>query len=282
MVSSSLLLSGCDKISAQEYSKAENISHDFSTTGSESIVEGTINLDSNEKYLVTEKNIKIYDNSREFASDETIETIFIANQEIPIFAENVTLMISDIENTTDISGIENLYNLKSLNIFRYTDGNTPYISGFDQLKDCETLESLCFNVGLENPNDIYVLNTLPNLKSLTIYGIEAYEDWDFDLQNIENLRIVGTFDISRITHITGLQSLNLEYNYSKELSSLTNFSELQCLEITECGFNDYTPLLNCDKLKELFISSIPMTEEMYKKIIETFPKCEITIVNITK
>lgn len=42
LLSSSLLLSGCDKISAKEYTKEENISADFSATGSESIAEETI------------------------------------------------------------------------------------------------------------------------------------------------------------------------------------------------------------------------------------------------
>ena len=39
MVSSSLLLSGCDKISAMEYNKAENFSADIGVTGSESVAE---------------------------------------------------------------------------------------------------------------------------------------------------------------------------------------------------------------------------------------------------
>lgn len=39
MVSSSLLLSGCEMISAQEYNKAENFSADIGVTGSESAVE---------------------------------------------------------------------------------------------------------------------------------------------------------------------------------------------------------------------------------------------------
>ena len=39
MVSSSLLLSGCDKISAMEYNKAENFSADIGVTGSESFAE---------------------------------------------------------------------------------------------------------------------------------------------------------------------------------------------------------------------------------------------------
>ena len=42
LLSFSLLLSGCDKISAHEYTKGENISADFSATGSESIAEETI------------------------------------------------------------------------------------------------------------------------------------------------------------------------------------------------------------------------------------------------
>lgn len=39
MVSSSLLLSGCEMISAQEYNKAENFSADIGVTGSESVAE---------------------------------------------------------------------------------------------------------------------------------------------------------------------------------------------------------------------------------------------------
>ncbi len=211
--------------------------------------------------------------------DETVETVLIANQEIPIDSESVTLMISDIENATDIRGLENLYNLKSLDIIGYTDGNTPNVSGFDSLKGCETLESLSLSVGFEDSNDIYILNTLPNLKSLTIYGIEAYEDWDFNLEKIKHLKVVGTFDVSRIIHLTSLESLYMEYNDSKELSPITKLSDLCNLAITECGFTDYTALLKFNNLNELFISSIPMTEEMYNQIAEKLPECKITIVN---
>ena len=210
------------------------------------------------------------------AADEMIN---ISGREIPIDSEVVTLLLSDTENATDISELGKLYNLRSLTIFPSTDGNTPCISGFDALTGCETLESIIFEAGFDDPNDIYVLDTLPELKNLTICGIEAYEDWDLGLRNIKKLNINGTFELSRITHLGTLESLALEYNYSDDLTPITELSGLTALAITECGFDDYSPLLGLDDLQELFISSVPMTEDMYDRIAERFPECHITIVN---
>lgn len=213
-------------------------------------------------------------------TDENIETIVIANQEIPINAESVTLYISDIQNTTDVSELKKLHNLKSLDISRFTDGNAPYITGFDSLENCKTLENLSFDVGIENPNDIYVLNTLPNLKNLTIYGIDAYEDWDFALQNITPLTVVGTLDILRISHLTSLKSLNMEYNNSTDLTPIEKLENLESLQIWESKFDNYSSILELKNLKDLYICSTPMSEEMYNKIMEKLSKCKITVTNL--
>ena len=58
LLSFSLLLSGCDKISAQEYTKEENFSADFGVTGSGSVSEETI--DTTSETLTTVGNSQIH------------------------------------------------------------------------------------------------------------------------------------------------------------------------------------------------------------------------------
>lgn len=227
-----------------------------------------------------EENIQTDKNVTETIGEESVETIFIANQEIPIDAESVTLYISDVQNTTDISGLKNLSNLKSLQLFRSTDGNTPYVCGFDVLKNCDTITSICIQVGFENDEDIYILETLPNLKSLSIYGVTGYEFWNFNLNEIEDISLIGTIDLAKIEHLTSLKSLYIEYNNSTDLTPIEKLENLEGLQILESGFIDYSSIIELEKLEGLYICSMPMTEEMYNKLVKKLPNCEITVTNL--
>lgn len=220
------------------------------------------------------------ENSEETQAEENtyknIETVVIAGQEIPIDAESVTLYLSE---DCDVSSLKMLKKIKHLNLSNGSEGVPPTISGFDVLTGCESINSLGIQVILDNPNDICILETMPNLSSISIWGIEAYDFGNFNLPSIKSLSILGTFDGSKISHLTNLTSLSMEYNLSTDLSFLSNFPEIAFLEITECGFTDYSCILDLKNLEWLFISSYPMTEEMYNQIKRQHPECEITIVN---
>ena len=229
----------------------------------------------------TEPTFEDVETSETEASSESLdnaaETIIIAGQEFSVDEEGIVLYLSDIENTTDVSELCKLNNLKSLQFVRVTDGNTPYITGFSSLENCDTLESISIQVGFENDNDIYVLETMPNLKSLDIYGAGAYDFWDFKLDSVEDLSLIGTIDLSKIDHLTNLKSLYLEYNSNTDLTPIEKLTNLEGLSIWECDFTDYSSLLELKNLKELYICSVPMDENMYNKLVAELPNCKITV-----
>lgn len=208
------------------------------------------------------------------------ETVTIAGKEFPIDSKNIEILLTnDSEPITDISKIKNLKNLTSLTVRNISDGGSRAVDGLSELAGSETITNVSITASLAEPSDINVLETLPNLKSLTLYGINNYEDFGFDLPSLEYLYLAETFDLSRIKHLTNLKELGLEYNFSDDLSPVADLTNLKSLSITECGFSDYSCILKLNNPDKLFISSEPMSENMYDQIAEKFPDCEITIVN---
>lgn len=220
------------------------------------------------------------DNSTAEETLDNAETVTIAGKEFPIDSENIEILLTnDSEPITDISEIKNLKNLSSLTIRNISDGGSRAVDGLSELAGLETITNVSITASLADTSDINVLETLPNLKSLTLFGINNYEDFGFDLPSLEYLYLAETFDLSRIKHLTNLNELGLEYNFSDDLSPVESLTNLRSLSITECGFSDYSCILKLNGLNKLFISSKPMSENMYDQIAEKFPDCEITIVN---
>lgn len=212
------------------------------------------------------------------SEDNAAETVIIAGQEFSVDETDVSITIyDDSEPVTDISVLAEFENLKSININYITDGGyNRKIDGFKAFEGNEKIEEFHSCVGFVNREDIHVLETLPNLKSLSLYG--NYEDFEFNIPSLKELYLNGTYDLSRLESLTSLEHLDLEYNDSKDLSPIKNLPNLTVLMITECGFTDYSSILELENLEGLWISSYPMTEEMYNKICERFPDCIITIM----
>lgn len=213
------------------------------------------------------------------SKDNVTETVIIAGQEFSVDATAVSIDIFDnSEPVTDISVLDEFVNLKSININYFTDGGyNRRVDGLKVFEGNENIESFSSRVGFLDDDDIYVFETMPNLKSLSLYSV--YEDFGFDIPSLKELYLLGTYDLSKIEHLTELESLSLEYNNGKDLSPITKLKNLRYLYICECFFEDYSSILELENLENLWISSYPMTEEMYNKICEKFPNCKITIIN---
>lgn len=264
-----LALAGCEKA---EEERIDNISEaTASETVSESETEVTEASETAETTAETTTETVT-------ETESNVETVIIAGQEFPVDATDVVIYITnDFELTTDISEIGKLKNLESLSITNITDGGPYAVDGFKELEGCETLESIYWAIGFANDDDIYVLETLPNLKSLWLYG--TYKDFEFNIPSLKELYLNGTYDLSKIEHLTDLEDLYLEYNNGDDLSPIAKLKGLKGLKIEECYFEDYSSILELENLEALWISSRPMTEEMYNKICEKFPDCKITIIN---
>ena len=212
------------------------------------------------------------------SEDNAAETVIIAGQEFSVDKTGVSITIyDDSEPVTDISVLAEFENLKSISINYITDGGyNRKIDGFKAFEGNEKIEEFSSLVGFVNDEDIHVLETMPNLKSLSLYS--TYEDFEFNIPSLEYLYLNGTYDLSKIEHLTNLEHLYLEYNNSDDLSPIAKLKNLRGLKIESCYFEDYSSILELENLEGLWISSYPMTEEMYNKICEKFPDCNITVI----
>lgn len=217
-------------------------------------------------------------------TESNVETVIIAGKEYPIDTTYVSIDITEnvadeVTHATDVSGLGKLKNLQGFSIYDRVDGGDFTVSGLSVLKGSETITSVHLQIDLYDKNDIHIFETMPNLKDFSLYGITLYDNFEFNFPAIERLELVGTFDLAKITHLTTLKDLYMEYNDSDDLSPITNLPQLEGLSITECKFGDYSYILELTNLTGLWISSNPMTEEMYNSLTEQLPNCKITIIN---
>ncbi|MCM1022706.1 MAG: hypothetical protein NC395_01445 [Prevotella sp.] len=211
--------------------------------------------------------------------DNSAETVIIAGQEFSVDETIVSILITDdSEPVTDISELSKLKNLKSIDVNYITEGGyNRRIDGLKTFEGSEAIEEIDIKTGLADEEDIHILETMPNLKSISLYG--NYTDFEFNIPSLETLYLCGTYDLSKIEHLTELKDLSLVFNNGYDLSPIAKLKNLKRLKIESCFFEDYSSILELENLEDLWISSYPMTEEMYNKICEKFPDCNITIVN---
>ena len=214
--------------------------------------------------------------------DNLAETITIAGKEYSIDTTYVSIDIAEIvadevTHTVDVSGLGKLKNLQGFSVCDRVDGGDYTVSGLNVLENSKTITSVDLQAVLYDKNDIHIFETMPNLKTFWLYG--TYEDFEFNIPSLEELYLLGMYDLSKIEHLTELKDLSLVYNNSNDLSPIAKLKNLKGLKIEECKFEDYSSILELENLESLWISSYPMSEEMYNKICEKFPDCNITIIN---
>ena len=204
LLSSSLLLSGCEMISAQEYNKAENFSADIGVTGSESAVEEeTAISDTTNKTVGIVEEYPDFDVSdinkiQETKSKENNETDFnindwllfnISNWEFKDVRENI--FVNDVNlplpcNTHDLpKGIsinnDNLF-FNSTKIGTVEIKNDEIITYIFNNEDAQKYNII---VGKINPND-----TMDNI--VMKYG-ESNDSWSVN-NDINTMLIYRFFD----------------------------------------------------------------------------------------
>lgn len=205
--------------------------------------------------------------------------------------ENVESLYLDSSMLTDISGIAELPNLKSLTI---VDGD--YIDNLSALYGATQLESLY--IESNTLRDVNFLTAYENLTELTIIGskvldfnplaectklkklylLENYEttDYDFlkDMTELTELGLITSFDFddsnmpdfSALTNVTKLHLGNFES--FDNLKYMTNVEELI---IDDGGYGDFgssNALLSLPKLRSLTLINSSVSPEMLKQISE--------------
>ncbi|EET89415.1 leucine-rich repeat protein [Clostridium carboxidivorans P7] len=159
----------------------------------------------------------------------------------------------------DFSGIENLTNLKQLNLreseindiselknlvkLQSIDLSYNKISDISALKNLTNLKKL--NLGNNKVRDISVLSKLTNLQELNL-GYIPYHD--FETPDPEaNYNEIS--DISALKNLTNLQTLNLGYTKIKDLNALKGLNNLKTLDLSGNQISDISSIVNV--LKEL-------------------------------
>ena len=157
----------------------------------------------------------------------------------------------------DVSGIENLKNLRSLNLSSTdpTQANANQISDISKLKGLTKLTSLRLN-----NNQINDFSILKNLKSLT------------------SLNLSGTQfeDMSLLEGLTRLTNLNLSENQISDISVLKKLTKLTNLYLDQNEISNINPLKVANKLKVLSLKENPISESDKRSLRNALYKCKIS------
>ncbi|WP_411678844.1 leucine-rich repeat domain-containing protein [Clostridium thailandense] len=177
----------------------------------------------------------------------------------PIFksdVENITeLRLEYCEIIKDISGIENLVNLKSLDL------TYSQVEDISELKGLKNLEELWL---YDNKiTDISALKDLTNLKNLQLYGNQITDIPSLrGLTNLEYIDLGNNkiHDITLLKELHNLKELNLVYNNITDVSSLKELTNLNSLNLDNNNITDISPLGKLSNLKKLSLSSNKTTD----------------------
>ena len=151
----------------------------------------------------------------------------------------------------DLNGLENLYNLRSLDV------DSTSITDLFPLVNCKNIEFL-FMDNCTKLTDLYSLSSLSNLKCLladsknmlTDSQLEVFEDLvNLEYITLNSRRIHSLYSFRKLTK---MKELNLQGCNVTDLSPIENLTELTKLDVTaNSALKDLSPLFKMTKLKKL-------------------------------
>ncbi|MBC1379883.1 hypothetical protein HB840_15310 [Listeria innocua] len=165
--------------------------------------------------------------------------------------DTITQVIARSKGIVDISGIENLTNLISLDLY------DNKVSNIKPLKNLIKLEILNLNLGLV----LYDLSPLSSLTNLTNLSLEANRISDIrPLANLTNLKTLNLnansiSDLSPLEHLVNLTKLDLFYNLISDVSPLSSLTNLTSLQLANNRINDLSSLGTLAKLNNFTAGS---------------------------
>lgn len=165
------------------------------------------------------------------------------------------LSLNNWSNLTDISGLRGMSELESLSFF------STKVGSIEPIAECVHLKHLDLSYGAVA--DVGLLAEMKELNSLSCILCKHVESLDFlaELQNLENLLIgasdnVRTFDFALIAKNTNLKFLRIVgFDSIKNLDLLSEFHELQSMQIFGCGIKRIPSLNSLKKLHGLSFES---------------------------
>ena len=180
------------------------------------------------KFLESQEDVGL----RVFGSRETVDLEFL--QWFP--------------NLTDLT-VDNLYELKSLDGLRHLPSNMRSLGIGDSRKKL----------------DLAVIERFTELRSLHIEGAKTNIEVIGSFTSLEelSLRSVTLPDLSTLTSLHGLRSLELKLGGTKDLDLLPQVGKLEHLEIWQVkGLTDLSPIADLKHLRYLFLETLNHVESL--------------------
>lgn len=283
LLASSLLLSGCEMSSAQEYEETENFSADFGATESGSVIKDTTEtqLDKNSYKQVNPKSTKSH-----------LESVIISEISYTIDAESATATVKGdlYNNPFSLNQFGDLTEIKTLNILNYNEGGAVAKVDFNELKDLNIENiSLCSVKFLDD--DYWGFDNLSKLKYLKKISFEnCYQvnNWKFlnlftDIESV-SFEVCNINNADFINEMTSLKSLNLNHTEIRNFDLLKDNSSIENLNCVENKIEDIRGLRHLGNLKTLFISEAYYNNHynefmrQYTKLSQDLPECSIEYI----
>jgi Leucine-rich repeat (LRR) protein len=221
---------------------------------------------------------------------ENVIRKMIDKPEGKIYASDVkaiTVLVATGKNIKDIAGIENLVNLKRINLEKNK------ISNIEPLRQLNNVEEVC----LDN-NEIRDINALENIASIESLSLSSNRIEDIsnlkDLKNLEKLDLSKNEikDISPLSEIKYLENLNLSSNKINNIDKLANLEDLNSLYLEKnlvTSFSGVKDIYNNIKNKDFKLEDeakktvatktvLPKQQEVViqkQYIIETQPQVQV-------
>lgn len=223
--------------------------------------------------------VMIFGEKYDIASTTSIEQVYssITDEELIEAMPNIKRLTALRElnlftnSISDISPLAELSELEAL----YIDGNTIYdISVLDRLSKLKRLRLDIWT------NDLSPLERCNGLEELLLWYMEYVPEWLIGFKNLKCLDLICSreiTDISLISALTGLTSLNLRCNDISDISPLAGLSELTDLCLVGNRISDVTPLFGLTKLKNLDLIENPISKADYELLKERLPNCIISL-----
>ncbi|MFL0268872.1 leucine-rich repeat domain-containing protein [Candidatus Clostridium radicumherbarum] len=174
------------------------------------------------------------------------------------------------KNISDISGIENLSSLQTLDL------ENNQISDISAMNGLTNLQFL--NLDLNGISDISALKELTNLQDLYL---DSNRISDFSalkgLINLKYLKLIDNqiSDISVLKELTNLQELYLSNNEISDISALRGLTNLHQLELMNNQISDINALTGLTNLLDLGLTGNQISAVDQQKLKTALPNCEI-------
>lgn len=146
--------------------------------------------------------------------------------------KDITVLDATGKNIKDLVGIENLVNLKRINLEKNS------ISNIEPLSQLNNLEEVC----LDN-NDIKDINALENITSIKSLSL-----------SVNRIQ-----DISHLENLKNLDKLNLDKNEIMDVSPLSGMKDIKYVNLSSNKINNIDKLNNLENLTSLYLEKNSIT-----------------------